>query len=159
MSAHYRPSLFAMIGCLVFWGATAFLGSQAEAGCVPMSKMRSCQESPAARDEGKRNEVTMIPSPADWDTPIHTIYLSHLAPLFAACDCPFYGVEETESWNDPDRPGLRWWQITVVLGVMSNGSWELRSREYLFSAKDADPPQLAKLGPESAWPVTPAVSH
>ena len=155
MSAHRHPRLFAMIGALICWGAMAALGDQAEAGCgIGTSTMPSCEESAAPRDE-----ATMLPTPSDWDTPMHAIYLSHLAPLFAACDCPFYGVEETESWNDPDRPGLRWWQITVVLGVLSNGSWELRSRDYLFHARDAEPPQLASLGPEIPWPVTPALPH
>ncbi|MFM8551250.1 MAG: hypothetical protein ACKOCD_02910 [Nitrospiraceae bacterium] len=101
----------------------------------------------------------MMQAPSDWDSPIQSIYEAHLMPLFAACRCPFYGIEDTESWNDPDVPGLRWWQVTVVLGVQTAGGWEMRGREYLFQARGAERPQLATLGPEYAWPNTPLLAQ
>lgn len=155
MNADGHPAIFVVIGVLVFWAGSAAMGNEAEAECgIQMMKMRSCQQ-PAV----PREEVMTVPASPDWDEPIYAIYLSHLAPLFAACNCPFYGVEETQSWNDPEQPDLHWWQITVVLGVLTDRGWELRSRDYLFSAKEAESPQLASLGPESPWPVTAVMAH
>jgi len=114
-------------------------------------KSLSYQEATASHEE-----AMLLPASADWDGQIRSIYHAHLAPLFAACHCPFYGIERAESWNDPDEPEIRWWQVTVVLGVLTDGGWELRGREYLFRAEEGASPQLTTMGPEYSWPATPA---
>ena len=43
-------------------------------------------------------DVTMLQSPQDWDGPMRSIYQGYLVPVFAACDCPLFGIEEVESW-------------------------------------------------------------
>ncbi|MBM4134707.1 MAG: hypothetical protein FJ245_13190 [Nitrospira sp.] len=141
-----------MFGLLLSCLSLSAVEGQGEAACG--IKHFPCERA-AISSEG----VTMVPTQPEWDDPIRVIYESHLAPLFAACHCPFYGIEETESWNDPDTPGLRWWQVTVVLGVFAEAGWEMRGREYLFQAKGAERPHLATLGPEYAWPSTPVLVH
>lgn len=147
-----RPMMAAMVGLLLSCPSPSYGEEQGRRLCG--SEPVQCEQA-LVSSEG----VTMVQAELDWDEPIRVIYESHLAPLFAACHCPFYGIEETESWNDPDQPGLRWWQVTVVLGVVGEAGWEMRSRDYLFQAKGAERPQLASLGPEQAWPSTPLLAQ
>jgi hypothetical protein len=148
MKVQARPVIPVMFGLLLSCLSLPAVEGQGEAACG--IKQVLCEQA-AISSEG----ATMVQTQPEWDDPIRVIYESHLAPLFAACHCPFYGIEETESWNDPDTPGLRWWQVTVVLGVFAEAGWEMRGREYLFQAKGAERPHLATLGPEYAWPSTP----
>lgn len=152
MKVQARPWIPVMFSLLLPCLSLPAVEGQGEAACVITQVL--CENAKTA-SEG----MAMVQTQPDWDDPIRVIYESHLAPLFAACHCPFYGIEETESWNDPDTPGLRWWQVTVVLGVFAEAGWEMRGREYLFQAKGAERPQLATLGPEYAWPSTPMLVH
>lgn len=97
-------------------------------------------------------DVTMLQSPQDWDGPMRSIYQGYLVPVFASCDCPLFGIEEVESWNDPDDPDLHWWLVNVVLGFSAEDGWKMRAREYLFSARGAANPALTSLGVEQSWP-------
>ncbi len=101
----------------------------------------------------------MLQSPQDWDGPLLSIYQGYLAPVFASCDCPLFGIEEVQSWNDPDDPDLHWWLVNVVLGFSAKEGWQMRAREYLFSARGAASPQLAKLGMEQPWPADLELVH
>jgi len=101
----------------------------------------------------------MVQSPQDWDRPLRSIYQEYLEPLFASCNCPFFGIEEMQSWNDPDDQDLHWWLIHVVLGFSSGEGWQMKVREYLFSARGTDNPILASLGMEQSWPSDLGVIH
>lgn len=101
----------------------------------------------------------MLQSPQDRDGPMRSIYQGYPAPVFTACDCPLFGIEEVESWNDPDDPDLHWWLVNVVLGFSAEDGWKMRSREYLFSARGATNPALTSLGVEQSWPSDLELVH
>lgn len=94
----------------------------------------------------------MVQVPQDWDRPLRSIYHTYLEPLFASCNCPLFGIEEMQSWNDPDDQDLHWWLIHVVLGFSSGEGWQMRAREYLFTARGTENPILASLEMEESWP-------
>ncbi|MBM4125715.1 MAG: hypothetical protein FJ246_12325 [Nitrospira sp.] len=97
--------------------------------------------------------VAALQSPQDWDGPWRFIYQGYLAPIFASCDCSFFGVEEVQSWNDPDESDLHWWLVNVVVGVSAQEGWQIRTREYLFNAKGTASPVPVSLSAEQSWPA------
>jgi hypothetical protein len=133
-------------------GWLALAGTPAEAACRAIDP--SCRGTTTQKEA-----VMMVQSPQDWDRPLRSIYQGYLEPLFASCNCPFFGIEEMQSWNDPDDQDLHWWLIHVVLGFSSGEGWQMKVREYLFSARGTDNPILASLGMEQSWPSDLGVIH
>jgi hypothetical protein len=133
MKVQARPVIPVMFGLLLSCLSLPAVEGQGEAACG--IKQVLCE-----KDDTSSEGMAMAQTQPDWDDPIRVIYESHLAPLFAACHCPFYGIEETESWNDPDTPGLRWWQVTVVLGVFAEAGWEMRGGSIYFRPRAPNVP-------------------
>lgn len=128
---------------LLCWFALAAIS--AEASCRAINP--SCQGQPIANET-----VTILQAPQDWDGALRVIYEGYLAQVFASCDCPFFGIEEIQSWNDPDEPDLHWWLVNVVSGSSAQEGLQIRTREYLFNARGTANPVPVSLGVEQPWP-------
>ncbi len=144
----YRTAAMAPVA--LCWLALSM--APAEASCRSVDP--SCRERPTTSED-----VMARQSPQDWDGPLRSIYHGYLAPVFASCGCHLFGIEEVESWNEPDDPDLHWWLVNVVLGFSSGEGWQMRAREYLFSARGTASPALTSLGKEQPWPSDLELVH
>lgn len=83
------------------------------------------------------------------------IFDGFLAPMFAGCQCPLYGVEDVQAWKDDSDAMITYYDITVVLSVNLGPprGWYGESQEYRFKVIGNGPPTIEAIGDTEPWPA------
>jgi hypothetical protein len=89
------------------------------------------------------------------------IFDAFLAPMFAECGCPAYGIEDVRTWEDNSDPTITYYDITVVLSVNLGPpqGWYGESQEYLFKIVGNGPPTIEAIGETEPWPADAMLAY
>ena len=107
--------------------------------------------------------VAASPTPAmTWNPFVpELIFDGFLAPIFAGCQCPLYGIEDVRTWEDNSDHTITYYDITVVLSVNLGPprGWYGESREYLFKIIGNGPPTIEAISDTEPWPADTKLAY